>query len=385
MIAGLREKTFLLCSVHLQEPLLFATRWVLSYLKGPLSLAEISRLEQANKEQPVVEPESAKLIRGSGEGVRLSKVQPLLAEAITQYFVPPPLPSESIEYLPVLLGSASVRIFNSSRGIDQVEQLSLRLPFSPDFREADWRGAEESTLVLDALLNTPPSGAIFAELSPALVVRKDLKAEQKSLGEYLYRTRTLTLMRVKALGLESAPGESENAFRQRMAALLARQKDQATAKIEEDHLNRQRRLETQLQKAVARIGKEEGEVKETGVETAISFGVAILGAILGRKPLSVSTATRSARGVRSVGRLLKEKEDVQHAREEAARIEQEMVQLGEALRQKILEQSALFAPERFVVETVAIAPRRSDIFNVRVGLLWEPQYDFAPLAAATGS
>ncbi len=384
MIAGLKERAFLLCSVHRQQPELFSTRWVLSYLKGPISLVEIGRLEQRAEKRPVIEPESDTLHLTAAEGAAFTKVQPLLADAIGQFFITPPLPSESIEYIPVLLGSASVRIFSTNRGIDQVEQLCLRLPLPQDFHGVDWSGAEESTLNLDALLNAPPPGSSFAELPAALKVRTDLKAEQKSLGEYLYRTRTLPLLRVKALGLESVPGESEKAFRQRMVTLLARQKDEVTAKIEEEYLNKQRRLETQLHKASARISKEEGEVKEKGVDAAISFGVAILGAFLGRKPFSVSTATRSARGVRSVGRLLKEKEDAQRAREEVARIEQEIARLGDALRQKVREQVNQLDPDRFVVESFTLAPRRTDIFNVKVGLLWEPQYDFSPLAGSLG-
>jgi hypothetical protein len=385
MIAGLPKRTFLLYSVHRQQPELFTTRWVLSYLKGPLSLAEIGELEQRGEQRPVAEPQYDTLPLPAAEGAPLSTVQPLLADSIAQYFIPPPLPTESIAYHPVLFGIASVRMFNSRRGIDQVEQLCLRLPLPQDYLGVDWRKADESTVILDDLLNTPPSGSSFAELPAALKVRTDLKAEQKSLGEYLYRTRTLSLLRVKALGLESVPGESENVFRQRMVDLLTRQKDQVTAKIEEEYLIKQCRLETRLQKAYARIGKEEGEVKEKGVDAAISFGVAILGALLGRKPFSVSTATRSARGVRSVGRLLKEKEDVQRAREEVAQIEQEIARLGEALRQKIREQVNQLDPDRFAVERFTLAPRRTDIFNIKVGLLWEPQYDFSSFAGSRGN
>ncbi|NPA95440.1 MAG: ATP-binding protein, partial [Thermodesulfobacteria bacterium] len=36
MLANMRGRTFLLSSTHLDEPVLFETRWVLSYLKGPL-------------------------------------------------------------------------------------------------------------------------------------------------------------------------------------------------------------------------------------------------------------------------------------------------------------------------------------------------------------
>ena len=70
---------------------------------------------------------------------------------------------------------------------------------------------------------------------------------------------------------------------------------------------------------------------------------------------------------------------MQQAREEAQRIEQEIGLLGEELRQKLAELSARFDPATVEVETVSLTPRKSDIFNVRVSLLWEPDFSFAPL------
>ena len=70
--------------------------------------------------------------------------------------------------------------------------------------------------------------------------------------------------------------------------------DRALARLEEQYGKKQRQLETQLEKALSRVGKEQGEVRARGVETALSVGAAILGAFLGRKPLSMTTATRSA-------------------------------------------------------------------------------------------
>src|SRR5688572_13719423 len=44
VLAGLGKRVFLMHSVHEERPVLFATRWALSYLRGPLTLAEIARL-----------------------------------------------------------------------------------------------------------------------------------------------------------------------------------------------------------------------------------------------------------------------------------------------------------------------------------------------------
>ena len=380
LIGGLKERTFLLYSAHRDEPALFSTRWVLSYLKGPISLEEIGRLEQGRKpamSQPATQTATP---TGAVDRPRFSEHRPPLADGIEQYFLPPPVPGDAIEYVPALFGQGSVRTINQSRGIDQTEQVCLRLPLPSEARAVDWSRSEEGGFGAADLLAAPPRGARFADLSPEWKVRKDFKAEEKQLAEHLYRTRTLNLLRVKSLGLESQPGETENSFRQRLATALMIQKEAESAQLEEQYGKKQRLLSAQLQKAHDRIGKEEGEVKQKGIETAISIGSAILGAFLGRKSFSATTASRSAQGVRSAGRLLKEREDVQQAREEAARVEQEITLLGDELRQKLAALSAQFDPAAATVETFTLAPRKSDIFAVRVALLWEPDFAFTPLA-----
>ena len=49
LLANLKKRTFFLKSVHLDDIRLFTTRWVMSYLKGPLKRDEIATLMQAQK------------------------------------------------------------------------------------------------------------------------------------------------------------------------------------------------------------------------------------------------------------------------------------------------------------------------------------------------
>jgi hypothetical protein len=54
LLANLKKRTFFLKSAHIDDIRLFGTRWVMSYLKGPLKKDEISALMAAKKESTVV-------------------------------------------------------------------------------------------------------------------------------------------------------------------------------------------------------------------------------------------------------------------------------------------------------------------------------------------
>ena len=49
LLANLNKRTFFLKSAHLEDIRLFTTRWVMSYLKGPLKSDDISKLMEAKK------------------------------------------------------------------------------------------------------------------------------------------------------------------------------------------------------------------------------------------------------------------------------------------------------------------------------------------------
>ncbi|MCK5516304.1 MAG: ATP-binding protein, partial [Desulfobulbaceae bacterium] len=49
LLSDMKGRQFLLNSVHIEEPLLFETRWVMSYLKGPISKIDIKKLMERKK------------------------------------------------------------------------------------------------------------------------------------------------------------------------------------------------------------------------------------------------------------------------------------------------------------------------------------------------
>ena len=377
LLAGLRGRTFLMHCAHLDHPVLFETRWAMSYLKGPIALSETAVLAAPEAGGPAPTPPAARpastgQVQAPG-GHTASP--PLLPPDIAQCFLPPPLPRDGLCYQPFLAGSATVRLFNQARGIDQRQPVRIKISLDENATSWDWRAAVTNQVPLESTVTAAPAGARFQALPAQLMALKNLRAQEKGLTDHLYQNTSLSLQRVALLKLESRPEETESQFQQRLADRLRTLKDAEVEKLRQQYQGKQQVIERRLQNAQVRVEKEKGEATARGVDTALSFGVAVLGAFFGRKALSVSTATRSAQGVRSAGRLMKEKGDVRRAEEEIGRVEEEITALATELEGKIADISRRFDPVLYPVERFPITPRRGDIGEVRVWLQWEPVLD----------
>jgi hypothetical protein len=379
MLANMRGRTFLMSSAHLDEPVLFETRWVLSYLKGPISLQEMGRLIKPAEDSGTRRDEPGARESDPGGQGKFAATPPLLPDSVEQRFVLPPVPMDEVKFVPWLAGSATVRFYNQSRGIDQATDVNLRIPLAeaPGY---DWDRASDNPVTPEETAAAPPSGAHFMMLPPDFSDVKSLREQSRGLSDYLYQTRRLALKRIPSLKLESRPDEPESRFHKRVVDLLREKKEAAVEKIEQQYRGKQKTLQRRLDKAYQKIDKEKGDVRARGMDTALSFGVAVFGALFGRKALSVTTASRSARGVRSAGRLMKEKEDVRRAEEDVQRLEAEIGALAAELQEKTAELAEQYAPENFPMEDFSIKPRRTDVYDVKVFIQWEPRLELPDLA-----
>lgn len=368
LLSDMKGRQFLLTSAHLDEPLLFETRWVMSYLKGPISLQDIDRLVE---DRPRAADE-AEPVRGPGgqPGALLSS-PPILAEGIDQRYHLLNVYAEDFGFEPWLAATASVRFYNASRNIDELTQVNVRLSLDESFDAPDWQDAEPSEAELESCPESAPQGSSFQPLPQIFSALKNFKGWEKDLANHLYQTQRLHLLRVPSLKMESRPGETEAEFQVRIADRLREDKEAAVEKLAGKFQVKKERLAMKLDSAYAKLEKEESDVSTKTTDTIISFGTAVLGAFMGRKRLSSTTMTRTASGIRKAGRIGKEKDDVRRAEELVARLEQELEELESEQSQALEELADSYNPALVETETFAVKPRRSDIFDVRVCLLWE--------------
>jgi hypothetical protein len=373
LLADLKARQFLLNSVYLDAPLLFETRWVMSYLKGPMSNSDIKKL-MAAKSTEAVETSAGGQIPSPDRVAEMqgaAGLAPVVAQGIEQLYYLHNVVSERVDFAPWLGAEASLRFFNAQRNIDIVRKIHLRICLDESWSRPEWQTAETTAYGLADCQSDPPADSCYYPLPPSFARLKDLRGIARTLSDYLYHNEQLELFRFKDTDFESNPHEILRDFKVRFNDHLREQKDQAVDKLKEKYQTRQDRLEQKLQKALDRVDKEKGDVRAKTADSLISFGVAVVGAFFGRKTFSAANIGKAATGMRSVGRVAKEKSDVQRAEQDVAEIQNALQELTVTIEEHVNELTNSFHIDNYEMETFAIKPRRSDIFDVRMVLLWE--------------
>jgi Sec-independent protein translocase protein TatA len=108
------------------------------------------------------------------------------------------------------------------------------------------------------------------------------------------------------------------------------------------------------------------------VSTAVSFGTAILGAVLGRKRLSAATASRVGSAIRNASGARKQASDVEQARHTEAKVLADIEQLNSELEQEVAALDTSWDAQAEELTEILVKPKAGDVHVSLFGLLWMP-------------
>lgn len=369
LISNLKKRQFLLKSAYLDDLPLFYTRWVLSYLRGPLSKQEIKRIMEDKRKSVVSKKPETEEVKVDTK-VTLTPA-PIIPESIKQYYLVNTPYGKEIFFKPNIVAVGKVRFYSESKGIDTEEEVSVKLPLKGDEDKLDFSKSIENEDDFDMYDTKPPEEAKFSPLPPFLEGLKDLKPVEMEFKNYLYRTRKLTLFRCKPLKLISSLGEDLSSFKMKIQDILREKKEGEIEKLENKYREKEKTLRKRYDKLLQKLQKEKADVRTRTADSSLSFGLGVLGAILGGRSRTITSASRTVTGIKSAGRVLKEKQDVKNVEEEIKKITQEIEELNNGLRENIEKLDEKYNPDKYRIEEVYIKPKKSDISNIQVSILWE--------------
>jgi hypothetical protein len=378
VLAGLKNRTFLMNNVHEDRPVLFESRWVMSYLRGPLTRDQIRKLQPAWHPAVVAEatpPAAPSAAPAASSAAPSSADRPVIAPAIPQYFLPArkrPPSGGLLEYRAACLGIAKLYYIDAKAGLSVEQEVAVVADVSPGLARPAWDEATAVNVRDRDLETVPEPDARFGPVGAALADPKNYAAWNRDFEEWLFRGQALKLFRSPSLDLGSKPGESEQDFRIRLSVSGRERRDELLEKARQRYAARIASLEERIRRAEMATDRERAQAEQQRLQTAISVGATLLGALAGRRGYSRSSFGRAATAARGAGRMMKEGQDIARAEENVAALQKQLDELEAQATFDVDMIRGSADPLKETLETIEVKPRKSDI-SVRVlGLGWVP-------------
>jgi hypothetical protein len=389
MISGLGKRVFLMHNVHRGAPRLFTTRWVMSYLAGPLTLTQVRTLMEPRKagagweEGAAASPVGTLPAPPSGTGAESNSagVRPVLPPEIRQFFLPPFARGEGMAYRPALLATAEVRYSSARHGVEESRSLTLLSPLEDGPIPFSLDRTITADLSADLLDTEPLDGVGFATLPPDGAQPRSYDRWGKELVRWVQGAHPITLYESKAHKVFSRVGESERDFRMRLADLGREARDVQADRLRQKYEPRFRTLQDRLRRAEQAVQKREAQSRQAMLNTGLSTLGAVLGAATSGKGSrarggllgaflggGVSKATTA---MRSAGRAAQTRQDVSHAEETVEAVQAQLEAL-EAEFQAELRRVEDSADAAEALEEVVIRPPLNGISLRLTALVWLP-------------
>ena len=372
LLSNLDKRVFLLHNVHEEHPQIFHTRWAMSYLRGPLTRTQIKTLVK-KKDKPTSkqkENENAAQINN----INISK----LPKGIKPLYFNRDIIEENIslyKYHPYIYANVEVRFYDRSKKIDYIKELKLLTKITDEVISVNWDNAKEVSFSEKRLSKRAKIKLQYAPLPASAKDPKNYTAWQKFLKEHLVNDYALTVYHSELLKETSRPNESARDFKIRLTQLSRENRDEALAKLKEKYTRKTQTLENRIRRAEERVEREKSQSSQQKIQSVISIGSTILGALFGRKALSSSTINKAGTAIRRMSRAAKESGDVSRAEETFKKYKLQLEELQDKFQDELDEFQDKYDLAIEQLETVKIRPKKTNISVKLFSFIWLPLAD----------
>ncbi|HPF26393.1 MAG TPA: hypothetical protein PK159_07365 [Steroidobacteraceae bacterium] len=382
MISGLTQRVFLLRNVHEDAPLLLQSRWALSYLRGPLTGNEIKRLMASRKSANDVASATVTATSAAAQTeatldasptAAAPAARPSVAGDVVECFLPPTTGSGPVTYQPMILAQAKLHFIDGKLDLDHWSTNDYLAPLSDDGKQALWAEGVAGTGLKARTTATAADGAArYTELPAAAMRAAAYKDYGKQLAASLYENQRARVWVADSLKVVSLPGESEGDFRARLAHTTREMRDSAVDDLRQKYAQRIQRLQDQVRRAEDKHAREKSQLSSQRLQTAVSIGSTILGALFGRKAVSATSVGRAATAINKAKRVGSEQQDVAQAEEGLEVVQQRLAAMQRECETEIEALTRRLDPSTIELRSVEVTPRKSDIAIGDVALAWTP-------------
>ncbi|MEW4488098.1 DUF87 domain-containing protein [Thalassoglobus sp. JC818] len=379
-LSGVGSRVFLLNNVHEDHPVLMQTRWVLSYLSGPMTRKQISDLMTPFKEQQAEdqsEPAKTEITPEQVVDSKYETLKPILPPDIKEFHIAVRRDvsrDAQIVYTPALLAQGTVHYVDSKSNVDCWRDISCIVPLSETVSvpRDPWSSGTLSSghdFEKDARV---ADGVRYTGTPKSCGRKTSYRSWSASFKTYLYREQRLHLLFCDDLDKYSRPEDREGDFRAQIRQLAREKRDLEIAKLRKKYESKMQTLQERVRKAEHRVEEEKEQANSATVSAAVSIGTSILGALFGRKTFSSTNVSRAGTSMRSASRAANQRGDIRRAEAEVDKLLQDVHDLEAELNEQLDEIREEYSDEEIQIEEYLIKPRKSDISAEPVAVIWLP-------------
>jgi len=368
LLAGLGSRVFLMNNVHDAAPTVFHVRWVMSYMRGPLTRSQIKKLMDPKRaawdavQTPSLTSSNPMALPSSGKQNADGANRPSLGNGVSEWF------DGEAHYSPHLLRQARIYFHNAKSGVDGSRMLRLVNPIQES--GIDWNEMVNCGAPLEEFSSDPDSGGSFDSLPGYAMNQENYKSVEKDWQEEIYRSERVQVFYSPMVKEYSKMGESEGEFRGRITHQSREVRDAAVEKLRDKMQSKLRTKESQLSRAQAAVDRERSQAQSAKIDAGASILSTIFGVLLGSKKMSSTNVRRGSSSARSAGRAVQQHRDIEVAEAKVAEFQSIIQEMQSDLAEDIDALEDKFDPSSLELEVISIKPYKKDIAIEAVGLLW---------------
>lgn len=390
LISQLDKRVFLLHNVHEKQPAIFHTRWVMNYLAGPLTRAQIPALNKlagakvskaASAEKKVETAGATSSTESAATESAGDTSRPAIPIGFQEVFIPAGLDLEAaasasrrtlpagaesggLLYRAALYAQAEVRYIRRSYDLDYEQRLAALVEDIPE-REVRYADFQIEPIDGREFEGKPAAGASFEDLAAALSGARAAAALEKQFADWIYRETEVDVWENKKLKLFGDPGLSEEEFLKLAEKAADEKRDAEVAKAEAAHDKKLKALKKRLNREMRELEEDKTEVGQRRMEEIGTHLDNVVGLFQGRsRRLSTSLTKRRMTSKASA--------DVKESEQAIAEMEEELQELTEQIQEQLQEIDERWDAVAAEIDNLPVKPMKKNIFVSQFAVAWLP-------------
>jgi hypothetical protein len=413
-ISGLPKRCFFFNSVHDKDAQIFHTRWVMNYLAGPLTRAQIPALNEmagsAIEFQPKKaasatrttsnQPTAAAVTTAAASaaasaaqpreerpssGLAAKSSKPVVTGGLHEIFLPLTdsqqeamrkrnvqlLPGvtlrEGVHYVPHFFMQFVININSRTYQVDHTLRKAYYAAQAPTVAFVDW--SEYECEPVDPMRAAAPVGGVvtYSELPERLLPSNSLTAFRNDMIDWLYRNINLPIQVNDGLKMFAGATESKEEFQKRCRQEAQKRMETEAETMRTRHESNRTTLRNRIERTQKMVDDRRATVQRRGLETLGSAG-----------ELALSMVTKRRR---SVNTTLTKQRMAQQARDDLKQKELELRQLTEQWHnaEEDFKEQLSGLEEKWTriahdIREESLSPYKKDVINEVFGIAWMPCY-----------